>query len=365
MHPLARWKLRSVKPYVPGKPIEEVAREFSITTKIYKLASNENPLGPSPKAVSAIKEAAESMSLYPDDSFYHLKKKISSVFNVGENQILLGNGSVEIVLQIALAFVNPGESIIAPKHTFIMYKVVGNITGANVIEPPIHPDGYVDLKKVLSALTPDTKVIFIANPNNPTGNMIPPEHIKSFMKKIRDDVVVVFDEAYYEYASYLGNFMDTLEYVKEGRNVVVLRTFSKIYGLAGLRVGYGFTTPEICEAIWKVRLPFNINSMAQVAAIHALDDKEHVERTLKVTKEGLDFLASEFNKLGLKYTKSFTNFLMVNFQDKAKMVYDELLKNGIVTRPLDPYGLHDHLRISIGKMEANIKLIDTLKEILK
>ena len=363
MHPLARWKLRSVKPYIPGKPIEEVARELGIKTRIYKLASNENPLGPSPKAITAIKNALNHASFYPDDSFYYLKKKISEKFNVCEDQILFGNGSVEIMLQLALAFVNPGETIIAPKHTFIMYKVVGNIIGANVLEPDIHPDGYVDLDNILLTMPPDTKIIFIANPNNPTGNMIPQEHIERFMEQVRDDVIIVFDEAYYEYASYFTHFPDTFKYIKEGRNVVILRTFSKIYGLAGLRIGYGFTTPQIYEAVRKTRLPFNLNSMAQIAATSALDDEEHVKRTLKITEEGLRFLTSEFKKLGLKYVPSFTNFIMVRFGDKTKMVYDTLLRNGVVVRPLDPYGLHDWLRVSIGTMEENKKFINIIKEI--
>ncbi len=365
MHPLARWKLRSVRPYVPGKPIEEVARELGITSEIYKLASNENPLGSSPKAVSAIKKAAESMYLYPDDSFYSLKKKISHRFKVQENQILFGNGSVEIMLQLAIAFVNPGETIIAPRHTFIMYRVVGNIVGASVIEPDIHKEGYVDLDNILRIMPDDTKIIFIANPNNPTGNVIPPEKIHEFMEKVTEDVIIVFDEAYYEYASYFTDFPDTMEYIREGRNVVILRTFSKIYGLAGLRIGYGFTTPQIYEAIQRVRLPFNLNRMAQIAAIAALDDNEHVERSLRTTKEGIEYLSSEFNHMGLKYVPTFTNFIMVKFGDKTKMVHEKLLKNGVVVRPLDPYGIYDYLRISIGTMKENQKLVKILKEILK
>lgn len=365
MHPLARWKLRSVKPYVPGKPIEEVARELGIVTEIYKLASNENPLGASPKAISAIKKAAESMYLYPDDSFYALKKKISTKFKVDEKQILFGNGSVEIMLQLALAFVNPGETIIAPKYSFIMYKVVGNIMGANVIEPPIHKDGYIDLDNILDVMPQDTKIIFIANPNNPTGNMIPLEKIEQFMKKVTKDVIIVFDEAYYEYASYYSDFPDTINYIKEGHNVVILRTFSKIYGLAGLRIGYGFTTPEIYETVQRVRLPFNLNRMAQVAAIAALDDDEHVKKSLKTTKEGIEYLVSEFKRLGLKFVPSFTNFIMVKFGDKTKTVYETLLKKGVVVRSLIPYEINDYLRISIGSMEENEKLISILKDILK
>lgn len=365
MHPLARWKLRSVKPYVPGKPIEEVARELGIKSEIYKLASNENPLGSSPKARDAIIKAADSMYLYPDDSFYALKKKVASRFGVKDNQILFGNGSVEIMLQLAIAFVNPGETIIAPKHTFIMYRVVGNIVGASVLEPPIKEEGYVDLDIILNTMPEDTKIIFIANPNNPTGNLIPPEDIHRFMKNVRDDVIIVFDEAYYEYASYFTDFPDTMQYIREGRNVVILRTFSKIYGLAGLRIGYGFTTSEIYETIQRVRLPFNLNRMAQVAAIAALDDAEHVQNSLKITKEGIDFLTSEFEKMGLDYIPTFTNFIMVKFGEKTRMVYEELLKRGIVVRPLDPYGIYDALRISIGTMKENEKLIRILKDILK
>ncbi|MEO0251042.1 MAG: histidinol-phosphate transaminase [candidate division WOR-3 bacterium] len=363
MHYLARWKLRGVRPYVPGKPIEELARELGIKGEIIKLASNENPLGPSPMAVKAVENIIKDAHLYPDDSSYVLIDKLSRLNNVSMDEIILGNGSVEIMLMIALGFVNPGETIIASEKSFIMYRIVSDIIGANFKEVPM-AGGKIDLQGILNAITDDTKVVFIANPNNPTGTFNPKEEVEDFMNKVRDDVIVVWDEAYYEYARG-EDFKETLGYVKEGRNVVILRTFSKIYGLAGLRVGYGFAKKEIIDVLRRVRLPFNVNSFAQVAAINALDDKEHVEKSVKINMEGLQFLYQELSDLGLKYYKSRGNFILVDFGMDSDKPYKYLLERGIITRPVKNYNLPTCLRISVGLPEQNKKLVEAIREFVK
>lgn len=362
MHYLARWKLRGVKPYVPGKPIEELARELGIQGEIIKLASNENPLGPSPKALEVMEKFLKDSHLYPDDSSYLLTKKLSEINKLSMDEIILGNGSVEIMLMIALGFVNPGETIVASEKSFIMYKIVSDIIGANFIEVPML-DGKIDLDGILRAITEDTKVIFIANPNNPTGTFNSKSEVEDFMARVRDDVIVVWDEAYYEYARG-EDFKETIEYVKEGRNVIILRTFSKIYGLAGLRVGYGFAKKEIIDVLRRVRLPFNVNSLAQVAAIHALDDKEHVERSVKINNEGLQYFYGEFSKMGLKYYPSRGNFILVDFGVDSEKPYQFLLKRGIITRPVKNYGLPTSLRISVGLPEQNQRLIEAIRDFL-
>ena len=363
MHPLARWKLRGVKPYIPGKPIEELARELNLKGEIYKLASNENPLGPSPMAVKAMEDALGEMNLYPDDMSYYLVKKLSEKIGVSPAEIILGNGSVEIMLMIALSFVNPGESIVASDQSFIMYRIVGNIIGAVMIEPPLK-DGRIDLEAILLSIRPDTKVIFISNPNNPTGTALFKEEVENFMKKVPEDVIVVWDEAYYEYMQ-AKNFKETVSYVKRGWNCVILRTFSKIYGLAGLRLGYGIAPKEIIDTLMRVRLPFNINRMAQIAAYHALDDEEHVRKSVELVETEKKYLYHEFTKLGLKYLPTYTNFIFVDLGRDAAPAYEYLLKKGVIVRPLKNYNFPNALRITIGTHQQNVKLIELLNKFLK
>jgi len=363
MHNLARWKLRSVRPYVPGKPIEELARELGIKGEIIKLASNENPLGPSPFAVEAIKGYLNEMNLYPDDSSYALSKKLSEMFGVTMDEVILGNGSVEIMLMIGLGFVNPGETVIASEKSFIMYKIVSDIIGARFIEVPMK-DGKIDLEGILRSITEDTKVIFIANPNNPTGTFIPKDEVVDFMKRVPEDVIVVWDEAYYEYARG-DDFEETIRYVRDKRNVIILRTFSKIYGLAGLRVGYGFAKKEIIDVLRRTRLPFNVNSLAQIAALRALDDREHVEKSIKINNEGILYLYNELKRLNLKYYPTRGNFILVDFGIDSDIPYRFLLNKGIITRPVKNYNLPTSLRISIGLPEQNRKLVEALEEFLR
>ncbi|MDI6850916.1 MAG: histidinol-phosphate transaminase [bacterium] len=360
MHNLARWKLRSVKPYIPGKPIEELARELGIAGEIIKLASNENPLGPSPKAIEAISKKLSELNLYPDDAAYNLVKKLSELNSLTIDEVILGNGSVEIMLMIGLAFVNPGESIVTSEKSFIMYKIIGELIGANVIETPML-NGKINLEAILKAIREDTKVVFIANPNNPTGTYCEKREVEDFMKHVPEDVIVVWDEAYYEYIKG-DKFKETIEYVKNGKNVIILRTFSKIYGLAGLRLGYAFAKKDIIDALRRTRLPFNVNTLSQIAAYHALDDSEHVERSLTVNKRGLEYLYKELSALNLKYYESACNFILVDFGVDSDTPYNYLLKRGIIVRPVKNYGLPTSLRITVGTQEQNEKLIRALRE---
>jgi len=363
MHPLSREALKALNPYVPGKPPEEVMRELNLHIEIEKLASNENMLGPSPLAVEAIRRKAEDMNFYPDDTAYYLKKKLSKHIGVGEEEIIIGNGSVEIMLMLGLAFVEPGESIVASAQSFIMYRIVGQITNAHIIEPPLRPDKRIDLYAMRKAIKEDTKIVFIANPNNPTGTYNWQEEVEDFMKDIPDNVIVVWDEAYYEFVD-PARFKDTIQYVRDRRNCIILRTFSKAYGLAGLRVGYGIAKESIISSLYKVKLPFNANRMGQIAALYALDDAEHIKKSRELVTKGKNLLYEEFKKLGLSYLETTTNFIWVEFKRPAHEIYEALLKKGIIARPLKNYGFEKALRITIGREEQNRKLISALKDIL-
>ncbi|MDF1853512.1 MAG: histidinol-phosphate transaminase [Verrucomicrobiales bacterium] len=352
--------LEGLVAYDPGKPIEETARELGLEPdEIIKVASNENPLGPSPKAVEAMKEAAEGVHIYPDGGGYRLRTAIAETMGLSRENIVLGNGSNEIIELIGHGFLNPGDNVIAAEHAFVVYKLMATLFGAETIEIP--DPGFVhDLEAMAAAITPKTKKVFIANPNNPTGTMVDEEAIDRFMERVPDHVMVIFDEAYHEF---LHNPPNTLRYVKEGRNVVIMRTFSKIQGLAGLRIGYGITTPEIANVLQKCRQPFNTNSIAQAGAIAGLLDLEHQQRTRDLNDEGLKFLQSSFDEMGLEYVPSVANFVLVKVGD-GDAVFDAMLKKGVIIRAMRGYKLPEWVRISIGTQEQNERSIATLKEVL-
>lgn len=365
VHFLARDVLKDIRPYIPGKPIEEVAREIGIDPDdIIKLASNENPLGPSPKAVKALKEAIDEVNLYPDDGAYYLKRKLSEKFGVDPEQIMVANGSVELIQLLGLAFLSPNDSLVTSAQSFIMYRIVGKIIGAEVIETPLTQDYKVDLDAILKAIKKNTKLVFISNPNNPTGTANLKDEVERFMERVPEHVIVVWDEAYYEYVAD-GDWPDTIKYLKSGMNVVALRTMSKAYGLAGLRIGYGFTTPEIVSALMKVRLPFNVNRLAQIAAAAALDDEEHVRRSRELVEKEREFFYREFERLGLRYCKTYANFVFVELGIDGYEVYEQLLHKGIIVRPLRAYNFPTAVRITIGTHEQNVRLINELEKILK
>ncbi len=358
---LANEQLRDLVPYEPGKPIEDVARELGLDpANVIKLASNENPLGPSPLAVAAMREAALGAHIYPDGGCYHLRNALAAKFGLQPANVVIGNGSNEIIEFLGHAFLKPGAEVIAAEHAFVVYKLMATLFGARTVEVP--DPGFVhDLDAMAAAITPATRQIFIANPNNPTGTVVTAEAIDRFMEKVPEHVIVVFDEAYHEF---LDNPPDTLRYVREGRpNVLVLRTFSKIQGLASLRVGYGLGAPDLVSVLQKTRQPFNSNGMAQAAALAALADAEHMEKTRRITFEGRDFLEAEFAKRGLEFVQSQANFVLVNVRD-GNAVFRDLLAKGVIVRAMASYKLPAWIRVTIGTMEQNRRFLAELDAVL-
>ena len=343
--------------YEPGKPVEELARDLGLREEeIIKLASNENPLGPSPKALDAMRRTLERAHFYPDGGGYELRGAIAERLGVARENIVLGNGSNEIIEFIGHAFFRPGDEVVVARHSFAVYHLMAQLFGASTIEVP-DPDFTADLDAMLAAITPKTRTVFIANPNNPTGTMVGQEAIDRFMAKVPDHVLVVFDEAYHEF---LDAAPDVLPYVHAGRNVVVMRTFSKIMGLANLRIGYGITTPELAAVLQRTRQPFNANGIAQAGALAGLLDQEHMDKTRELTHEGRAYLEREFTTIGLEYVPSVANFVLVKVGD-GKAIFEAMLRKGIILRAMGSYGLPEWVRISVGTMEQNRRCIQELK----
>ncbi|MEY2494866.1 MAG: histidinol-phosphate aminotransferase [Verrucomicrobiota bacterium] len=358
---IANEQLRDLAVYEPGKPIEETARELGAdAAKIIKLASNENPLGPSPKALLAMRAALESAHLYPDGGGYYLRQALAARLRLSRDQLILGSGSNEIIEFLGHAFLHRGDDVITSEHAFIAYKLVAAVFGARTIEVP-SPDLRHDLEAMIAAITPKTRLIFIANPNNPTGSLARQEEIDRFIERVPQHIVVVFDEAYFEY---LDDPPDTLRFVRAGRNVAVLRTFSKIQGLASLRVGYGMAQPELIQVLQKARQPFNVNGIGQAAALASLGDDEHRQATKRVTDEGRAWLQKEFAAMNLRFVPSVANFVLVNVGDGAK-IFRALLDRHIIVRALKGYNLPEWVRISVGTMEQNRRCVAALQEVLR
>lgn len=355
-----RSSLERIKPYKPGKPIGELIRECGVTGEVIKLASNENPLGPSPKALAALSHALDEVNLYPDNSCYELINRLSEIHKTPPDYITVGNGSVELILNSALAYIEPDDEVIMSDVSFIMYPIAAHIAGAKPVKVP-NKDWHHDLDAILAAVTDRTKIIFIDNPNNPLGSVIGRKAMDAFIERVPDHVLVIIDEAYYEYIGSM-DYPRSLHYVHAGRNVLVLRTFSKIYGLAGLRIGYGFANPEIIQATSKVRLPFSVNRPAQIAALAALDDEKHIDESRALNETGKMYLAKEFERLGLEYIPPYGNFVFVRFPCETGPIHKALEQRGIIVRPV---GDKDALRITIGTPEQNKRLIASLEEILK
>lgn len=353
-------QLKDLVAYEPGKPIEDVARERGLKPEdIIKLASNENPLGPSPKAIVAMKKAAEEVHIYPDGASWKLRHALAEKFGLEMGNFIMGCGSNEVIEFIGHAFLQPGDNVITAGHAFLVYKLMAKVFGANTIEVP--DPGYVhDLDAMAAAITPRTKEIFIANPNNPTGTLVTQEQIDRFMDKVPEHVVVVFDEAYYEF---LDNPPDTLKYVRQGRNVVVLRTFSKIQGLAGTRVGYGVAHKELIDILQRTRQPFNLNSIAQAGALAGLLDDEHQSRTKRITDEGRAYLQAQFGAMGLEYIPSYANFVLVKVGD-GNEVFRKMMDRGVIVRAMAAYKLPEWVRISVGTKEQCERCVQVLKEVL-
>ncbi len=308
----------------------------------------------------AMRDAIESAHLYPDGGGYYVTRALSAKLGVPADHIILGNGSNEIIEFIGHAFLRPGAEIITPEHAFIAYKIVAKVFGARTVEVATR-DFQQDLDGILNAITPATRAIFIANPNNPTGTLVSQEAIDAFVARVPDDVVVAFDEAYYEF---VDSPPDTLKFVREGRNVIVLRTFSKIHGLATARLGYGIARPEIIQVLQKTREPFNVNGLAQAAAVAALNDSEHQWETKRITDEGRTYLQEEFADMDLPFVASAGNFVLVHVKEGAA-VFRELLQRRIIVRALKGYALPEWVRISVGTMEQNRACIAALREVFR
>jgi histidinol-phosphate aminotransferase len=363
MIPQTKPNIQSISPYIPGKPIEEVRRELGLKGAILKLASNENPLGPSKLAIKAMRKYIKEVSLYPDDGCYLLGKRLALHLGVKEDQLIFGNGSVEVIDFIIKSFVAPGDHVVMADQAFIMYKIAAKMADARATLVPLNNYTH-DLEAMAQAIKPETKVVFIANPNNPTGTMVSQEQTKEFLKKVPETCLVVFDEAYYEYIS-RQDFPQSIRLLADHHNLIILRTFSKIYGLAGMRVGYGIGHPDLIAAIRKVRLPFNVGLMAQISCQAALDDIKHLEASRLVNDQGKDFLYRQFDKMGMFYIPSEGNFILIDPKIDSEQVFLEMQKLGVIVRPVKNYGFPTALRVTIGTMKQNKKLVRSLKATLK
>jgi len=343
--------------YEPGKPVEELAREMGLApSDIIKLASNENPLGPSPRAVAAMRAALERSHFYPDGGGWELRNTIAAKLGLARENVVLGNGSNEIIEFIGHAFLRPNDEVVTAKHAFAVYTLMAQLFGAKTVEVP--DPGYThDLDAMLAAITPRTRQVFVANPNNPTGTLVGQEAIDRFMDRVPGHVLVIFDEAYHEF---LDEPPDVIRYVREGRNVVVMRTFSKIQGLASLRIGYGLAPEKIAAVLQKTRQPFNANGIAQAGAAAGLEDEEHMRRTRELTHEGRIFLQAGFAAMGLEFVPSAANFVLVRVGN-GDGVFQSLLRKGIIVRAMRSYKLPEWIRVSVGTMEQNRRFLAELQ----
>lgn len=365
MTPPIRPNVLRMQPYSPGKPIAEVKRELGLEC-IVKLASNENPLGPSPKAVAALKQAAEEAHIYPDASAHDFRRAASEKFGVPYEQVLVGNGSDELIHLLGMVFLEkPEDEIIVGYPSFVRYDAAAHLAGSKLISVPLDADYRHDLPAMLAAVTPNTKLMFIANPNNPTGTLVTKAEVDALLDQLPDHVTLVLDEAYFEFAADQSDFPNSADYIREGRNVVGLRTLSKTYGLAGIRLGYGFAPPVIADAINRAREPFNVNSLAQVAGVAALADDEHVKRTVENNRRGLERLAGVFEKLGAKPCPSFANFIFADLGQPARPVFQALLERGVIVRPGDVLGSPTCLRVSVGTEEEIEVFVEAIEDVMK
>jgi histidinol-phosphate aminotransferase len=347
--------------YEPGKPIEYVARELGLDPEgIIKLASNENPFGPSPRAVAAAKRALEHGELYPDGGCFELRQKLANRFSLTPEQFIVGNGSNEIIELLGHAFVSPGDEVVMGTPAFVVYKLVTLVFGAKAIEVPLREWRH-DLGAIARAITPRTRLVYVCSPNNPTGTANTEAELLAFARGLPDHVIAVFDEAY---AEFVERAPDLRPLIAEGRKVVCLRTFSKIYGLASLRVGYGYAAAELCALLNRVRQPFNVNAIAQAAAIAALDDREFAEKTASENRAGLTQLENGAQALGLEYVPSVANFMLIKVGDGAR-VFEALQRQGVIVRPVKSYGLPEWIRVTVGTSEQNDRFLAELRALVR
>ena len=355
--------VQEIVPYEPGKPIEEVERELGLL-HVTKLASNENPLGPSRKALRAMRAALRRVHLYPDGRSFELRKRLSEEFTLPEDQFVIGNGSNEIIELLARGFLNEGDKVISSETSFLVYPLITKACGASYVSVPMKNFRY-DLKGILEQIDERTRLIFIANPNNPTGAYVNANEVEDFLSKVPKDVIVCFDEAYIDFVE-AKDFPYLLFHVKANKpNVILLRTFSKSFGLAGLRIGYGMGSKELIQYLEKIRQPFNINRLAQIGAAAALDDHLFLWRTRRVVSRGRLYLYRKFKRLGLEFVPSEANFVLVHVKRDARKVTQALIERGVIVRPMNAYGLDSYIRVTIGTRFELMRFIHALKKVLR
>ncbi|GMQ90102.1 MAG: histidinol-phosphate transaminase [Gammaproteobacteria bacterium] len=353
--------VRAIKPYEPGRPIEEIEREYGVTD-VVKLASNENPLGPGPRALAETRRQLTAVSRYPDGNGFALKSALADKLSVVPEQLTLGNGSNEILEFAARAFVLPENEVVFSAHAFAVYPLVTQAVGARAVITPAHDWGH-DLEAMAQALNDRTRLIFLANPNNPTGTWTRRTELETFLERVPAHVLVVVDEAYFEYVVE-PEYASAIAWIGRFPNLIVTRTFSKVHGLAGLRVGYGVSTSEVADVLNRVREPFNVNSLALVAAEAALADLAHVTHSVKMNQEGMQQLTAAFMQMGLPYIPSVANFIAVDVGRPGAAVYEALLREGVIVRPVANYGMPNHLRVTVGLPEENRRFVDALAKIV-
>lgn len=358
---LVREAILDIQPYVPGKPIGEVKRELGLE-KVIKLASNENPLGPAPEVIETMQEAVKGVSIYPDGYAFKLRQRLSQKLGVDEEQLIFGNGSDELLAMLAQAFLTAGEEVIMGGTTFSEYRFAGNLMGAKVTPIPL-ADYRHDLTAMAEAISEATKMVFVCNPNNPTGTIVAKEEVEQFLEQVPEDVLVVFDEAYYEYVT-SEQYPETINYLADYDNVIILRTFSKAYGLAGLRIGYGIASPQIIDYWSRVKQPFNVDAVAQKAALAALEAEEHLTKTLAYNNQGKEYFYQQFEEMGLEYVPTESNFIMVDVARDNEEVFEEMMEQGIIIRSLDSFGYDSKIRVTVGLPEENQACIQALKRVL-
>jgi histidinol-phosphate aminotransferase len=353
--------IRMLIPYEPGKPIEEVEREYGIANSI-KLASNENPLGPSPKALAAIRAKLDQLHLYPDGDCFYLRRGVARKLGVAPENLIFGNGSNEIIELAVRTLMRPGDEAVMAEQAFVVYPLIVQAVGGRKKAVPLR-DFTHDLAAIGAAITPATRIVFLANPNNPTGTIFRRDEWERFLGKISRELLVVVDEAYFEYVEDPA-YPNSLGYHAEDRAILTLRTFSKLYGLAGLRIGYGVGPKQLIDMMHRVRQPFNVNAAAQWAALAALDDVDHVERSLEVNRGGIEYLQREFTRLGLEFAPTQANFILVRV-GKGQEVFKQLLSQGVIVRPMAGYQFPEHVRVTVGTMAENQKFIEALEKTIK
>jgi len=354
--------LKNVRPYVPGKPIQEVQRELGLTGEIIKLASNENPLGPSPLAKEAILKELETLWLYPEDSVFYLKEALAELHGVTSDWIVVGNGAVEVIYLLSQALLAPGDEAIMGEPSFMIYEIMSQMYDGTKIGVG-HPDYKNDLRKFAEHLSDRTKIIWIDNPNNPTGTYCPKSEVDWFVSEVNGRAIIVLDEAYQHFVDH-PDICNGVDYVKDGKFVVVLRTFSKVVGLAGIRCGYGVMDPKLAKILESLRIKFSVNSLAQAAVLAALKDKQHIENSRKLVLEGRQFFYENLKSMGLKYNETQGNFIWVDFGYDAKEINNLLLKEGVIVRPGWVFGAPTCARVSIGTHHQNEFFFDKLKKAL-